>query len=187
MIYMVFKKINNEKLILSFIVFYIITFLYFYPPFYGSSDEQEYLHGAYLLRKGTLSTNDPLYSYQTPFDGKKYIYINFIGESILLLPFTFFGWSSAFLSGMLLHLIGVFVFYKILKRLKIDTKNTLLYLLFPPILYLTRTLYNSLPAAVLVLVAFYFYTSQKKRDHILACLCFGAVALFRYPDVLVFL
>ncbi len=181
------SKITNEKIIVFSALIYIIIFALFYPKFYGSSDEQEYLHGAYLLRAGSLFATEPYQSYEFPFNGEKYVYTNFIGQSVLLLPFTFLGWESAFLSGLLVHLFGTFIFYKILKKLNIDTKNTLLYLFFPPFLYLSRTLFNNLATAVILLTGFYFYISDNRKHHIVSGFLFGLACVFRYTAIIGFL
>ena len=178
---------DNKKLILVFTALYALVFCIFFPPFYLNADEYSYLRQAQLFRDGTSSADNLPQAGGLVFNGEGYVSMYAIGQSLYLLPFTLLGWTALFLSTLIMHLIGAFIFYKLLQRFKFDTKYTLFYLLFPPFLYYSRTLFSDLGSAVAILAAFYFYTSKENRDHIFSGLLFGIACLFRYTNLLVFL
>jgi len=178
---------GKEKLIILFVLGYVSAFLFFYPRFYVSTDEHEYLYNSYLLRKGSLIVEDKTLTPFGLFNGQGYISSYYIGKSIFLVPFTFLGWRAVFLSGLVIHLLNGFIFYKILKRLDLDGKNVLLYLFYPAFFWNSRTLGNELLVLTCVLGAFYFYLSEKAKDHIFSGLMFGLACVVRYETLLLFL
>ena len=121
---------NTKKILILLVLTYVLTFIYYYPPMYGISDEQSYLRGAYLLGEGRLTVDDPLHKYYYVPNNEKYVPFYPPGQSLLLLPFTFLGWKATFLSGLLIHLLGAYIFYLVLKRCGYGIEGTLLYLLF---------------------------------------------------------
>lgn len=181
------EDMDEKKALVLLGLIYVLTFAYYYPSFYGISDEQSYLRSAYLLRDGKLSVADPLHRNFFVPNGKEYVSIYPPGQSLLLLPFTFFGWRATFISGLLMHLLGVFVFYLVLKRIGLRVEGTALYLLYPPFLFNSRTIMSDLSSGVIILIAFYFYIGTKKRSHYLSGLFFGLAFIFRYTNVIAFI
>ena len=176
----------RRRLILVSVLLYISLFLYFYPPFYTTLDEANYIRGSFTLREGSVGIDDPMHRYGFIFNGQKYVPIAY-GMPLLLVPFTVLGWKSAFLAGLLFHLASVFLFYKLLLRLGEKPENVLLYLFFPYLLYYSTTLYPDFYAAFFTLAGFYLYLSKRNSHHVLSGLLFGAAVVLKYTNFLVFL
>ena len=176
-----------EWAVLLFVFGYILTFLVFYPPFYTSSDDHEYLYNSYLLQKGSILVEDKTLTPFGNYNGEGYVSAYFIGRSIFLIPFTWFGWNAAFLSGLVLHLINLYIFHLILKRLDMGIENVLLYLFYPTFFWNSRTLGSELLVLTCILVAFYYYMSEHKIDYVISGLFFGFACLARYEALLIFL
>jgi 4-amino-4-deoxy-L-arabinose transferase-like glycosyltransferase len=140
-------------------VLYALTFLALYPRTTAIVDEDAYLTEAFLFRTSRLSyeySNIPAPHMTIEMDGRvtsKYP----PGTSLFLLPFTLLGWRAVFVSGLLLALAGTALFGLILKRLSPETDPAwaLLYLFYPAVVLLSRTIMSDLLAATLVLAAFY--------------------------------
>jgi hypothetical protein len=177
----------NKKLIFFFALIYTIVFILFYPSFYASTDEHEYLYNAYLLRSGSLLVEDKTLTPFGLFNGEGYISVYYIGKSIFLIPFTLLGWRAVFISGLFIHIINVYLFYAILRRFKFDTKATILFLFYPALIWNSRTLGNESLTLTFVLAAFYFYTLKGKIKYVLSGFMFGIACIVRYETLLAFL
>ncbi len=174
-------------LLVAGIVLYVLTFLALYPRTTAIVDEDAYLTEAFLLRTGRLSyagSGIPAPHMTVESHGRlssKYP----PGTSLLLVPFTLFGWRAVFVSGLLLALAGTALFGLILKRLapEADPVWALLYLFHPAVVLFSRTVMSDLLAATLVLAA--FYCLLRRGGWLLASgFILGLACLVRYSNAI---
>ncbi|MEK6958080.1 MAG: hypothetical protein AABW99_03830 [archaeon] len=171
---------------MALIVFSLI-FLSFFPHIYASIDEHTFLKNALLLRNGSISEPNPeLACRSNIFTAQGYVGGQFIGKSVFLLPFTFFGLDAVMFSGLVIHLVNAILFFLILKKLGIDPRFTVLYTFFPVMLWETRTLYSELLVLTAFLAAFYFYIKDSKFSATASGFLFGLAAVVRYDAVVGF-
>ncbi len=106
------------------------------------------------------------------------------GTSLFLLPFTLPGWRWAFLSGLVLALLGTWLFWQVFVRLEPSANPAwaLLYLFYPAVVLYSRTLMSDLLSATVLLAAFYLLLRFGERP-IGAGLCLGFACLVRYSNV----
>lgn len=91
------------------------------------------------------------------------------------------------LSGLVTHLINFFLIYLILRNLKYNPLNSLLYLFVPVIVWESRTLYTEILVLTFLLAAFYFYISEKNQRHwLFSGLFFGLAMAIRYDAIMAF-
>jgi len=152
------KPRTSGWLLVAGTVLYVLTFLALYPRTTAIVDENAYLTEAFLLRAGRVSYEGSAIPapHMTVASGGRLVSKYPPGTSIFLLPFTLFGWRAVFVSGLLLALSGTAVFFLIMKRLAPDADPAwaLLYLFYPAVVLLSRTVMSDLLAATLVLAAF---------------------------------
>jgi hypothetical protein len=177
-------QVDRRSILISMAVVYAVIFLIFYPQFHTFYDESLYVHGAWLLKEGkSLKVSNPIESLTFIEHSDHFVSHYPIGVPIILIPFAAIG--GLFISGLVLHLIGFFIFSRIMKRLKYDEIFSVLYLLFPGFVFFSRTVMSEIPSVVAILAAFYFYLGEKKSDNVLAGAFFGAACLFRYTNLLI--
>src|SRR3989338_9177507 len=182
------SKITRKNLLILAALIYTAIFLIFYPSFQTYADESLYLHGTWLLKEWkSQKVDNPLESLVYLKHGDSFISTYPIGVPLILLPFSMIGWKAVFLSGLILHLLGFFIFIKILKKLGYDELFAALYLFFPSFIFFSRTVMSEIPSIVAILAGFYFYLGDRKRDNIASGLFFGAACLFRYTNLLAFI
>lgn len=179
-------KIRDKKILLLFALLYVLVFIFFYPPFYMSEDSQIYSRQAYLLMHGKFFITNPLYQYTYTVGENGFFSKYPVGQSLWLMPFLLLGWNALFLSGLVMHLLGFFVFYKLIKRAGINPLYSLFYLFFPASVFVSRTLLSETASMVLILAGLYFYLRDSKKDSLLSGVAFGLSFLFRYPNVIAF-
>jgi 4-amino-4-deoxy-L-arabinose transferase-like glycosyltransferase len=168
-------------------VLYVLTFLALYPRTTAIVDEDAYLTETFLLRTGRLSYEGspvPAPHMTVESDGRltsKYP----PGTSLFLLPFILFGWRAVFISGLLLALAGTALFVLTLRRLAPEAAPAwaLLYLFYPAVVLLSRTVMSDLLAATLVLAA--FCCLLRRRGWLIASgLLLGFACLVRYSNAI---
>jgi 4-amino-4-deoxy-L-arabinose transferase-like glycosyltransferase len=183
------RRGGTAWLLVAGAVLYLLTFLALYPRTIAIVDEDAYLTEALLLRSGRLSyegsgipaphmtveQNGHLSSKYPP------------GNSLLLLPFTWFGWRAVFVYGLLAALAGTLLVALLLKRLEpeADPAWALLYLFYPAVVLFSRTIMSDLPAATLVLAAFYFLL-RGRGWVVLSGFLLGLACLVRYSNAVFF-
>ncbi len=164
---------------------YVIAFLTLYPRTTAIVDEDAYLTEAFLFRAGRLTYDGstiPAPHMTVESDGRlasKYP----PGNSLFLLPFTLLGWRAVFVAGLLLALAGTALASLILARLSPDTDGlwALLYLFYPAVVLLSRTVMSDLLAATLVLAS--FYCLLRGRNWLVASgFVLGSACLVRYSN-----
>ena len=172
----------SKKIIILVALAYIILFCIFLPQFTITSDDQEYARSAMLFKQGKICVPEKEHAYSFVWNGRCYISPEFLGMALFLVPFSIFGFWALFLSGMVVHLIGTFVFYRFMKLLKQPTYYTLLYLLFPPFIYYSTLISDNYLAGVLLMAGFYFYCRDR---YAMAGVLFGLTCAVRYDAVIV--
>ncbi len=181
---MLIEKKHKFGLIICGLIFAVFWFI-FYPPIYAIHDEAGYLAQAYVMRGGTIFGDvagiPVVSSIKTPSDHLITKYA--IGTSFLLIPFTFLGWKCIFLLPLIIHLIGFFVFIKILRIYSISPYFSLLYLLYPTSVLYSRTIMADIPSAVFFTIALYFFL-RRKNYYFLCGFFLGIISLFRYSSIL---
>ncbi len=178
---------KDKTILCVLILIYVSLFITFYPPFYTTRDESNFIRLAFFFREGKIFVTDSQYQLSFGrFEGAYYPY--FIGQSIMLLPFTFLGWNAAFLLGMVLHIIASIIFYRIVvEKQKKSIFYIALFLFFPYFIYYSTTLFSDFSAGVLALLAFYFYLSKDRKQNILSGALFGFVCVVKYTNILIFI
>ena len=179
--------IFEKRIVLISLALFIMIYFVFFPSFFASIDEHEYIRNAYLLQKGTLVEKDASAACTGKFNGDGYVNQYFIGRSLFLIPFTWFGLFGIMLSGLVLHLLNFFVFYKILGKIGSEKKYSLFYLLYPAFFWSARTLNSELFVLSGLLAGIYFYLSEGKKDWAISGLFFGISVLGRYDAAIIVL
>ncbi|MBI4722050.1 MAG: hypothetical protein HY769_03485 [Candidatus Stahlbacteria bacterium] len=170
------------RLLLSSLGIYLALYFIYYPQTYTIFDEACYLDLSYALRQGTVYLEQadlPTLHYPIKVNNH-FVSIYPIGNSILLLPFTYLGKWGLFLYGLLFHILGYAIFIKVLKQANIDIKYAILYLFYPPQVLFSRTIMSDIPAAVFVLLAFYCYQREK---YTLSGVALGISFIIRYVGI----
>ena len=166
-------------------IVFIVLWIIFYPPIYAIHDEAGYMGQSYVMRSGTIFGDvagiPVVSSIETPTGHLVTKYAP--GTSFLLIPFIFFGWKTIFLLPLLLHLLGFFIFLKILRFYNISPYFALLYLLYPASVLYSRTIMADLPSAVFFLIACYFFLKGGK-SYLLSGFFLGIIPLFRYSNII---
>jgi 4-amino-4-deoxy-L-arabinose transferase-like glycosyltransferase len=166
-----------------------MTFLALYPRTTAIVDEDAYLTEAFLFRTGRLSyegSSVPA-AHMTVESGGRLTSKYPPGTSLFLLPFILLGWRAVFVSGLLLALAGTALFGLILTRLSPETDPAwaLLYLFYPAVVLLSRTIMSDLLAATLVLAA--FYCLLRRGGWLLGTgFILGLACLVRYSNAILF-
>jgi hypothetical protein len=179
------KPRSRLWLLVAGAIVYVATFLALYPRTTAIVDENAYLTEAFLLRDCRLSYAGSAIPapHMTVESGGRVVSKYPPGTSLFLLPFTLFGWRAVFVSGLLLALAGTALVALILKRLSpaADPSWALLYLFYPAVVLLSRTVMSDLLAGTLVLASFYFLL--RRRGWLLAAgLLLGVACLVRYSN-----
>jgi len=175
---------KDDKILVLFAIAFIVIFFAFYPKFYWAPDEHQNLRNAYLISSGRLAIDNPLYSYSYIFNGQEYVSLYPPLYAIFLIPFALAGWQFAFLSGLFFHLLNTFIFYKILKKLKIPAIYALLFLLLPAFVFESKGLFSELSSLSMIMLGYYFYLNKDKRSSIASGAFFGLSLLVRYTNAL---
>lgn len=176
---------DPKKVLVAFLVAYSLLFLFLYPKYYLDVDESQYLRSASFLLKGKLWLDSEEKGYVFMSNGSRYFSLYPPGQMLILAPFVLFGIRAAFLSGLLLHILGFVVFYKLVKQYGLNPLASLLYLLFPVFVYFNQRIYSDYTATVLVLAGFYFLRFSKKDW--LSSFFFGLAFLTRPVSLALFL
>ncbi|MFH0970349.1 MAG: hypothetical protein V1776_02725 [Candidatus Diapherotrites archaeon] len=163
----------------------VVLFLFFFPPFFVSIDEHQYISNALLLQENNLKDANPLLYCGGIVSGEDYLSSYHIGKSFSIIPFTWFPFPFIMLSGLLIHLLNSFFFFLILGKIKIDRRWTLLFLFYPAFLWESRTLFSETFALSFLLAGAYFYLARSPSRMVVAGFLFGLAALVRYETVLI--
>ena len=172
---------RGRWLFVAGLALYEVLFAVFYPPTFAIVDEDAYLTQALLFRSGRLTyENSGIPApHMTVEHGGRLASKYPPGNSLLLVPFTLFGWRGVFACGLVLSLLGTWLFLLALRRIVpgADESWALLYLFYPVSVLFSRTVMSDLPAATAVLAAFVLLV---RRRHLPAGLLLGLACLVRY-------
>lgn len=157
-----FPQPREPLILVGFAFFYVLLFIYFFPPLFVSIDEYWYAQNGVHLAHGTIEAS----SYP-------------IGKAIFLIPFTWGGMDGIMLSGLIIHLLNFALLIFILRKLKLNSLYSLLYLFFPAFVYASRTLFSELLVITLFLIGFWFYIGQKIPRLFFSGFSFGLASLVR--------
>ena len=178
----------SEKFLIASAAIFILLFLFFYPPFFTSIDESQYVKQAWLFLHGRLGEQDPLQAFDLFWNGSFFVPRYPPLTALLLAPFLFLGWQFSFLLNLLVHLAGFSVFYLLLKRLRINPAFAVLYLFFPASALFSRFAVSEPLSALFVLLGAYLYLSdgENAKAHFLSGAFFGLAIAARYTNALAF-
>ncbi|MEM4257319.1 MAG: hypothetical protein QXD98_03090 [Candidatus Diapherotrites archaeon] len=173
------------SLLAFFVLGYFVLNLFFFPSFYFSIDEHNYIKNAFLLRDGKIAESDPGFACRAGiFTDVGYVSSQFIGRSIFLVPFTFFGLYGVMLSGLFIHALNFLLIILLLRRFSLSPLFAVLYLVYPVFILTSRGVYAELLVLTCLLVGFYFYIGSKLRDKFLAGFFLGLAIFVRYDAFL---
>ena len=162
-----------------------LLFIFFFPPTFVAIDEHQYLKNAFLIQNSQLKSADPLTYCGGAVVGTEYLSNYHIGKSIFLIPFTWLPFPFAMVSGLIIHLISMFIFALILRKLKLNPWLLALFAFYPALLWESRTLFSETLALTFLLGAIYFYLERSSRAMLAAGILFGLAALVRIDTILI--
>ncbi len=178
-------RTGRPWLLLAGLVAYAVTYIAFYPPAFAIIDEDAYLSQALLFRSGQLTYDvaADLAPHQSAGAGGRLSSKYPPGNSLFLLPFVLPGWRFAFVSGLVLALVGTLLFGLTLRRLApgADPAWALAWLCYPAVVVYSRTVMSDLLCATLTLAAFYCLL-RSGRWLLWAGLALGWSVLVRYSN-----
>lgn len=166
------------------------TYILLYPSVFAVVDEDAYLTQALLFKTGHITyENSCIPAPHMTVAGHGRLASKYPpGNSLYLLPFVAVGWRAAFAAGLLLALAGTLLFRLVLRRLddEADPNWSLLWLFYPAVVLLSRTLMSDLLAATVTLAAFYCLL-RRGRWLVLSGLALGFACLVRYSNAVLVL
>lgn len=178
----------------------ISTFLFviFFPRFYTSTDEREYIENAYLITENRLVKNDAVCHFDNVycgyFNGAGYISKYNLGLSFLFIPFVLINWQLTIVFTFAVYLIGVWIFSKLLKRHGLSQKFLYLYAFFPILVYYSRKPMGEIFSNTIVLAIYYLLfekisenTKYKSLLYVFSGALSGILVLIRYTNILIVL
>lgn len=182
---------DDPKVVQGAVLVFVISYLFFFPSFFASFDEHEYIQNAVRFSNGQLTESNPLNACAPYLHLPSSFQIGdpipstyFPGKSVLLIPFLPFGLTGLMLVGLIVHLVGAWLFYRLLKTFHYPSIFTLVYLFFPPLVYLARTQFTEALVGVLALGAILLYLKSDFKSLVGAGLLFGAACAVRYDALL---
>ncbi len=178
--------VKPNALLCAAAFFFIGLFAVFFPSFYVSIDEHEYLKNASLLVQGKITDANPLDYCGGKMATENYHSTHYLGKSFFLAPFLPFGLTGAMLSGLFIHLLNAVILFFVFRRLNIDTRFVIFYLFFPAFVWNSRTLNSELLVLTTALAGTFFFLGKKKLDGFLSGIFFGLASLVRYDQALLF-
>jgi len=180
-----FLEGKDLHIVLAVAVLFLAVQLFYFPQFYSSSDEHHYLANSFQIQRGYLGEENPeKVCNASVYSENGYISGQYIGRSLFLVPFVWFGFDAVMFSGTIIHLLNLALLVLIFRKLNIREIFALPYLFFPVIFWQARTLYAGILVLTFFLSAFYFYTSKKEKHFVLAGVLFGLAMLVRYDAAL---
>ena len=149
---------NYNKHFIIAIVFILISFFIFYPSFYTTSDERDYIENSYLIEQGRLVKED-----KQCFDGASCGYYNGegyiskynLGLSFILLPFVALDWRITFFISIIVFIAGLYIFKRLLQRRSVRSEFIYLYALFPVFVYYSRKAMTEVFTLTLIMLIYY--------------------------------
>src|SRR6185369_17084391 len=149
---------NYNKHFLIAVILILVSFFVFYPSFYTTTDEHDYIENSYLIGQGRLVKEDSqCFDGATCgyFNGTGYISKYNLGLSFLLLPFVAIDWRLSFLISILVFMVGLYIFKRLLQRRSIRAEFVYLYAFFPVFVYYSRKSMTEVFTLTLIMLIYY--------------------------------
>lgn len=189
------SKYNKHFIFASVLI--IISFILFYPSFYTTTDEHDYIENSYLIGQGRLVKQD-----QQCIDGASCGYSNGngyiskynLGLSFLLVPFVAIDWKISFSVSLIVFLVGLYIFKKLLEKRGIRAEFIYLYAFFPVFVYYSRKVMTETYTLTLVMLIYYLLFEKSEGKSKFKQLCYdyrfvlvgalsGIAVLIKYTNV----
>jgi len=179
------KSNKQSYAVILVLLIFIAVYFAFFPAFYSSSDEHHNIANALLIQKGLIAEKDPTNVCNAGlYTSNGYVYGQYIGRALFLIPFTWFGLSAVILSSLIIHLVNFALLLLILNKMKVDKVFALPYLFYPVIFWQSRAIYADILVLTAFLGAFYFLLSEKRKCLVVSGLFMGLAMLSRYDAAL---
>jgi len=187
----IFNFLSKNSLILSILISSFL-FVIFYPSKYINIDEHDYLNNARLIIKKELAHDCKLHIDGQFKVGDTCISKYNLGTSLFYIPAVLIDKElypkTAFLTTFLIYLLGVFLFYLLLKKFKINPFFLFFYTFYPPLIYYSRSLFSETYSITFILLSFLSFLNlienNKKKWGLLTGLSIGISILIRYTNLI---
>lgn len=181
---------NKSIHLLISIIFTLALFLVFYPKFYTSTDEREYIQNAYYILEGDISIInsecfDGAYCGYLGNDG--YVSKYNLGLSLILIPFVAIDWRLSFVVPLIFFAISIFVFAKTIRYYKIPDQFIYLFAFFPIFIYYSKKPLSEIPSMALILVLYYvlyIWNGNLSLKSLILGTTDGLLVLIRYSNAI---
>ncbi len=134
-------------------------FILFFPQFYTSTDEREYIENAYLITQNRLVKEDTICQFNNVYCGYSnengYVSKYNLGLSFIFIPFVLISWQLTFVATFVFYLLGVFIFSKLLSHYKLSPWFLYLYAFFPLLVYYSKKPMGEIFSNTIVLAIYY--------------------------------
>ncbi|MEP7103559.1 MAG: glycosyltransferase family 39 protein [Candidatus Dojkabacteria bacterium] len=152
------KLSNYNKHFIIGALFILISVIIFYPAFYTTTDERDYIENSYLVGQGNLVKND-VQCYEGAscgyFNGNGYISKYNLGLSFLLIPIVFLDWRITFFISIIVFISGLYIFKRFLEKRGIRAEFIYLYAFFPTFVYYSRKTMTEVYTITFIMIIFY--------------------------------
>ncbi len=177
----------TKKSILLLPVLFLLSYLFFFPSYIFSIDEVSYLSRALAFINGqTVFNIQPIDGSSIPLSVANYP----LGTSSLLTLLLPLGKKAVFLSGLLYTILSYLLIRKTLVNNNLGTAlPTILFFLFPPLLFFSRSLMSEMPSLLIVSALCYcVFSDNRGIKHGLSIGVLGGLSLwFRETNFLLFI
>lgn len=156
--------LRKHKYLITCLFISIFLFTIFFPKFYTTTDEHDYIQNAYYLTNQGIIKNDPQCFDGAScgyFNGEGYVSKYNLGLSFIYAPFVLIHWKLAFVVNFAFFIIGIIIFYKLLEHFKIQKSFILIYSFFPAYIYYSHKALTEVPSQTLIIAIFYLFIKLK--------------------------
>ncbi|MFS8130534.1 MAG: glycosyltransferase family 39 protein [Candidatus Dojkabacteria bacterium] len=148
---------DNQHFIIASVLI-IISLLIFFPSFYTTTDEHDYIENSYLIGQGRLVKED-----KQCFDGASCGYFNGSGYiskynpglSLILLPFVAIDWRISFFISVVVFILALYIFKRLLEKRSVRAEFIYLFAFFPVFVYYSRKVMTEVYTLTLIMLIFY--------------------------------
>lgn len=159
------QLLKKHKFLVISLLVTTLLFAIFFPKFYTTTDEHDYIQNAYYLTKGTIIMDDPQCfdgAYCGYFNEQGYVSKYNLGLSFIYAPFVLIHWKLAFVVNFAFFLLGIVIFYKLLGHFKIQKFFILFYAFFPAYIYYSHKALTEIPSQTIIIAIFYLFVLIKE-------------------------
>ena len=161
----------------------MLAWLVFSPKFYATPDEHNYYRTAWDISHNISPKKTDQFQALGDFPSKGFYVSKYnLGNSIWLIPGAIFNLNLTFFESLFAYLLIIILCYYIIKEYKLPKFWLLLIILFPPLIYFSRTILSEVPAAVFFTLSYWCLLKYKKNNVIKLLLgaSLGFLTLIRY-------